>query len=352
MTFRSQLDCKRNPERKSGHGIATMKLSDVVTAIQSANGASAPLYLWGAPGIGKTAIVQAAAELLGIELLTLRVNLLEPVDFLGLPCPAADGDRVKWLAPDFLPRPGTTGLLFLDEFAQAPQATQCAAMRLVDHLPDGWQVVAASNRTTDRAGAGQVATHVLSRFTHLEVDASRQDWQVWAQRSGIAPQVRAFIDFRPALLFSFDAAQVQKDRAHCSPRAWHRISRLMNTPDDLKNELFAGTVGQGPAAEFIGFLQIYANCPSPDLILADPINTPVPTDPSALFAICAALADRARTLEPAKLASLITYLAKLPIEFGAVLMTDVLAVAPTVLTIPAAGAWINKHKHIFASPRA
>ncbi len=329
-----------------------MKLSDVVQSIQAANGASAPLYLWGAPGIGKTAIVQAAAELLGIELLTLRVNLLEPVDFLGLPVPSADAQRVQWLSPDFMPRAGTRGLLFLDEFAQAPQATQCAAMRLVDHLPDDWQVIAASNRSTDRAGAGQVATHVLSRFTHLDVDVSREDWQSWAAGAGIRAEVRAFIDFRPQLLFSFDAQTAQKDRANCSPRAWHRVSRILATaPESIRLELLTGTIGAGPAAEFCGFLRIFAECPNPDAILADPAQTPIPREPSALFAVCAALADRARTLAANKLPALVTYLTRLPIEFGALLITDVLAVAPSVLMIPAAGAWINQHKETFAGSR-
>lgn len=330
-----------------------MKLTDVISTIQSANSAGAPLYLWGAPGIGKTAIVSAAAELLGIELLTLRVNLLEPVDFLGLPSPSEDGQRVKWLAPDFLPCAETRGILFLDEFAQAPQATQCAAMRLVDNLPDSWQVIAASNRSTDRAGAGQVATHVLSRFTHVDVEVSRSDWQQWAAGAGINPAVRAFIDFRPGLLFSFDAKTVQADRANCSPRSWHRVSRLLPTLTDATQlEVLTGTIGAGAAAEFVGFLRIFAELPAPDAILADPAGTAIPREPSALFAVCAALADRARTLPANKLPALVTYLTRLPVEFGAVLITDVLSIAPTILTIPAAGAWINQHKEIFTSSRA
>ncbi len=252
-----------------------MKTSEILSAIQCANAARTALYIWGAPGIGKTAIVSAAAELLGIELLTLRVNLLEPVDFLGLPVPHADGKRVQWLVPDFMPSPETRGLLFLDEFAQAPQATQCAAMRLVDHLPDSWQVVCASNRSTDRAGAGQVATHVLSRFSHLEVEVSREEWQQWALKNNIRAEVRAFIDFRPGLLFEFDAATVQKERANCSPRSWERASRILNSaPDSIRFEMLTGTIGAGPAAEFEGFLRIFRDCPPPDSILANPITSP------------------------------------------------------------------------------
>jgi hypothetical protein len=329
-----------------------MKPTEIVEAIRATNAARAPLYLWGAPGIGKTAIVQQAAELLGIELLTLRVNLLEPVDVLGLPTPHDDGERVRWLTPDFMPRAGTRGLLFLDEFAQAPQATQCASMRMVDHLPDGWHVVAASNRTTDRAGAGQVATHVLDRFTHADFDVSRADWQAWAVRADIRPEVRAFIDFRPSLLFSFDAADRQKTRAGCSPRSWHRASRILATaPEAIRYALLAGTIGEGPAAEFCGFLQVFGNCPSPDTVLSAPDTTSIPREPSSLFALCGALADRAKTLTPARLDALMRYTVRLPLEFGALLMSDCVAVAPQCVTLPTAAAWIKSHQAIFASSR-
>lgn len=329
-----------------------MRPSDVLEAIRASFTARAPLYLWGPPGVGKSAIVTAAAQLLGIELLTLRANLLEPVDVLGLPVPHDDGARVKWLAPEFLPRPETSGLLFVDEFAQAPVSTQCALMRLVDNLPPSWCVVAASNRTTDRAGAGQVATHVLDRFTHIDFEVDRADWHKWAIGAGLRPEIRAFLEFRPGLLFSFDAAARQRDRAGCSPRSWDRASRILATaPDSVRGDLLAGTVGAGPAAEFLGFLRVFADCPAPDLILADPDSTPIPREPSALFAVCAALADRARTLPPPRLDAVVKYLARLPIEFGALLMTDLLAVAPSALMIPAAGAWITAHKEIFVASR-
>lgn len=324
-----------------------MKLSDVSTSIQLANNDHIPLFLWGPPGIGKTAIVKAAADLLGVELVTLRTNLLEPVDFLGLPTP--DGDRVKWLIPDFFPSFGTKGILFLDEFPQAPMATQCAAMRMVDNIPDGWQVIAAGNRATDRAGAGQVATHVLSRFTHLEVDVTREDWKAWALDTGLRSEILSFIDFRPGLLMpEYDPKQVQEHRASCSPRAWHRASNILAVAtDELQLELLKGTVGEGTAAEFIAFLRVFEQCPSADEILSKAETFKVPADPSALYAICGSLADKARTLKKKDCDPLFTFMSRLPVEFAALLATDILRVNVELTAHKTYGKWVTEHNHIW-----
>ncbi len=335
-----------------------MKPSDILNAVRSTYYANAPLAIWGAPGVGKTALAKQARELLGVELgdnfgeIYLRANLIEPIDVTGLPVPNAAGDRVRWLPPEFIPQDGTRGLMIIDELPQATMAVQCALMRLIDERPAGWHVVALGNRATDRAGAGQIATHVLDRFTHVDYDVSREDWQKWACVSGIRPEIRGFIDFRPALLFDFDAAERQKTRAGCSPRSWDRASRILRTASaDIRYELLRGTIGDGPAAELTAFVEIYERCPNPDAILAAPETTPIPSEPSALFAICAALADRAKQLAGPKLESLVKYLSRLPVEFGALLMIDVLSLQPACLSIPAAGAWIGQHKAIFTQSR-
>lgn len=76
-----------------------MKPSDILSAVKACYLAKAPLAIWGAPGIGKTAIATAAhAELASqfgddFQKIYLRANLIEPIDVTGLPIPS--GDCVK-----------------------------------------------------------------------------------------------------------------------------------------------------------------------------------------------------------------------------------------------------------------
>src|SRR5947208_2825514 len=108
------------------------------------------------PGCGKSSVVRQAADQLGLDLIDLRVTLLDPVDLRGLP--RLTDDAAVWVPPAFLPR-GGSGVLFLDELAQAPPLVQAACLQLtLDRrlgeyaLPGGWAVVAAGNRAGDRAG--------------------------------------------------------------------------------------------------------------------------------------------------------------------------------------------------------
>lgn len=336
-----------------------MKPSNIIEAIHDAKKARRALWLWGPPGVGKTAIVAAAAELLGVRLSVTRVVEHEPVDYGGFPIPDSDGRFVNRLVERWLPQEGTEGILFLDELAQATVETQCAAMRVVDHLPDGWQVVAASNRITDRAGARQSPTHVLDRFTHLEYDVVREDWHKWAVMNGVHPLVCGFLDMRPNLLFQFDASKQQTERTSCNPRSWVAVSEILrHCRPELQSEMVSGTVGVGPANELMGYMQIAAELPHPDTILRDPERAIIPTKPDAQFAVCAALTDRLRTLKPNERHPLVKYVVRLPLEFAALAMTDCLTVINAIeggpgnfLSFPEAGSWLTKNQSVFANVR-
>ena len=44
-----------------------------------------PVFIWGAPGIGKSAIVQQFADSLGLECVSLLGSQLAPEDIIGVP---------------------------------------------------------------------------------------------------------------------------------------------------------------------------------------------------------------------------------------------------------------------------
>ena len=71
-------------------------------------------------------------------------------------------------------------------------------------LPDGWAIIAAGNRDSDRAVTTRMPTPLRNRFVHLEFEVDVQEWSEWAIQAGIRPEVISFLRFRPELLSAFD----------------------------------------------------------------------------------------------------------------------------------------------------
>src|SRR5512145_2324234 len=103
--------------RQSNAEGPAMKASSIASALRSMIGARQPVFIWGGPGIGKSAVVAQVADSIRVPVQDVRALLLDPVDLRGLPYLGTDG-RSKWATPDFLPAAGT-GILFLDELNAA-----------------------------------------------------------------------------------------------------------------------------------------------------------------------------------------------------------------------------------------
>jgi hypothetical protein len=322
--------------------VSAVRPTDVSKALAALIPTRRPVYLWGPPGSGKSSVVRQAADALDRRLVDVRATLLDPVDLRGLPHLVRD--TAAWAPPAFLPR-GGTGLLFLDELAQAAPLVQAACLQLTldrkvgeYELPDGWSVIAASNRAEDRAGTHRLITPLLNRFVHLDLDVSADDWQQWAVAAEVSPEVRAFLRYRPALLFRFDPAA--QERAFPTPRAWQFVSDVLpGTPADLLHSVVAGCVGEGPAAEFAGFLKLFRELPDLDQVLARPDTAPVPREPAVLYALVGALVERCRSGR-VLLAGVVTYALRLPEEFAVLTLRDALAVNPKLVGLPAVQQWI------------
>ena len=84
--------------------------------------------IWGAPGIGKSSIVEQVAVAHQLEFVDIRLSQLAPTDLRGLP--VAEAGVSKWFPPEFLPQQGR-GILFLDEINMAPPAMQGMAQQLI-----------------------------------------------------------------------------------------------------------------------------------------------------------------------------------------------------------------------------
>ena len=109
-----------------------MKASDITKVVNKLIVRKLPVFIWGAPGIGKSSIVKQIAAEQDLEFLDLRLSLLDPTDLKGIPFFNAATNEGVWAKPSFLPSgKDSKGILFLDEINTAPPAVQASAYQLV-----------------------------------------------------------------------------------------------------------------------------------------------------------------------------------------------------------------------------
>jgi len=306
-----------------------MKPSSIRAALPNLIRKQRPVFLWGAPGVGKSDVIALIAKDMKLELRDVRLSLLDPVDLKGFPVINAAANQMSWLPPDFLPamkvknKPNTSkGLLFLDEMNTAAPAVQASGYQLVLNrrigeyvLPDGWSVVAAGNRTSDRSVVHTMPAALANRFVHLDFDVNASDWDIWAKDNGMHLDLRAFMRFRSNLLHSFDPKE--NPRAFPSPRSWAFVNDIYknNMAADDEFELIKGTVGEGAATEFLAFTRIVKDLPTVDQVLLDPKHTKVPTEPSAQYAMVTALEAKST---PNNFPRIMEYIGRFAMEFQVV----------------------------------
>lgn len=315
-----------------------MRPAHAIQAVKHCVSIKQPVFLHGSPGVGKSDVVRQVAKDLGYDLIDLRLSQLDPVDLRGVPSVDTEKHLTMWNVPNFFPTEGK-GILFLDEFNSAAQATQAAAYQLVldrklgDYqVPDGWAIVAAGNRASDRAIVNTMSTALKNRFTHVDYDVNHDDWCAWALTSNIHVAVLGFIRFRPSLLNQFDMVgnnQKEKDRvkalkdqqAFATPRSWQFLSRIMdaNPPKDVELDLYTGTVGEAAALELHGYLKHYRSLPDLDALIMNPEKTKVPESPATLYALSTGLAAKAKDHN---FGAIMTYVKRMPTEFQVLTVKD------------------------------
>lgn len=348
--------------------IKQMTFAEAEVAASAYIAADIPLYLAGAPGVGKSALARKIADRdFDGNLWDNRASQLDPVDVRGLPF--VNNGVAEWARPDLFPAADDTrpGLLLWDELSNAAMAVQSALYQVIldrrigKHvIPRNYKMLAAGNRVADRAAAGKLSSALANRFAHIEVVPDLDTWKAWAMhRTGqdaIHPVIIAFLNMRPELLHVMPGAEVKggkhqartwtmdKDAtAFPTPRSWEAVARLMHHAD--VQTLATGLVGAATAGELSGFIKMAVQIPRIEQILSAPKTTPVPEDIAALYAIATALAYYAdRNNFPA----ILDYVKRMPKEFQVLAVSESVKKDPDLVYSPGYAAWAVENQGIAA----
>lgn len=309
--------------------------------------------LTGSPGLGKSDIIRAIAKENGLKVIDLRLSQMDPVDLSGLPFINGENTRSDFLPPAYFPLEGDPipsgyngWLVFFDEINSAPQSIQAASYkiildRMIGQTPIHSKVaiVAAGNKSTDRAITHKMSTALQSRMVHLELEVNHKHWITWANEKEIDYRILAYINFKPDALFQFKPDH--NDCTFASPRTWHFLSDMIKDENEISNDilpLITGTISEGVGREFKAFTQIFESLPTIHDIKNDPTGISVSNEPSINFAITSLIAHHI-TSENAGV--LMQFVVRLPIEFQIVLLRQALAKDKKILTTASVKSWIQ-----------
>lgn len=220
-----------------------------------------PIFIWGAPGIGKSSIVQQFASQLGLPCVSMLGSQLAPEDIIGVP-QIVDGTS-RFCPPSMIAR-SEPYCLFLDELNACTHEVQKAFYSLIhEHrigdyrLPAGSIVIGAGNRAQDAAIVKPMSSALLNRMVHVHLTVSHRDWLEWANQNGIHPTIIEYIQVRPDHLWS---APPKHEEPFSSPRSWHMLSDAMHefgdSMSDQELEVLAyGVLSPHHAGQFKAFLK-------------------------------------------------------------------------------------------------
>lgn len=277
-----------------------VNLAGARALVEASFKANTNIELIGAPGIGKTSIVNALGAKLGVSVESLILSQCDQSDVGGIPVPI--GDQLSRLPVGPIKRASERGsVLFLDEFGNAHSAIKGAALTLLQEryagdtrLHPDTRIVLASNPTDQAEGGHEYGAPTIGRLTRVHVVPDLAEVSAYFETLGAGSTFGAWaLDFaltlaREPRLLQIDPppGSVRAGRAWGSPRAWERALRLVSAlieagyseDSDLVRAAFAGNVSEETGGSFLAIREVRKFLPSIEEIIADPTQARLPAD--------------------------------------------------------------------------
>ncbi len=258
-----------------------------------------PVFIWGPPGIGKSALVRQFAGAVGLPCVSLLGSQLAPEDIIGVP-QIVDG-RSRFCPPTLIAR-DEPYCLFLDELNACSQEVQKAFYSLIlDRrigefvLPEGTIVIGAGNRTEDAAITRPLSSALINRLVHVQLRASARDWLAWAEGAGVHELVVSYLMQRSDHLWS---RPPKHEEPFSTPRGWDMLSRALEAygPSITLEEigiLASGLLTPAHARQFVAFAKLRERAHDLGAILKGERGWPdKPDERDILYVLAQQLRDR------------------------------------------------------------
>lgn len=205
-----------------------------------------PIFLLGAPGVGKTAIMEQIAQELGIALVSysmthhtrqsaLGLPFIEEKEYEGETYQVSEYTMSEIIASvyDVMRDSGIReGILFLDEIncvseTLAPSMLQFLQYKVFGRhkVPEGWVIVTAGNPPEYNKSVREFDVVTMDRLKILDVEADYQVWKEYAKEQGLHSVITGYLDLKKEHFYRIESTV--KGRSYVTARGWEDLSQIL-----------------------------------------------------------------------------------------------------------------------------
>lgn len=205
-----------------------------------------PIFLLGAPGIGKTAVMEQIAQELGIALVSysmthhtrqsaLGLPFISHKEYDGLSYDVSEYTMSEIIASvyDVMEDSGIKeGILFLDEIncvseTLAPSMLQFLQYKVFGRhkVPEGWVIVTAGNPPEYNKSVREFDVVTLDRMKILEVEADYGVWKEYARNKNLHTAILNYLDLKKEDFYQVETTVRGKN--YITARGWEDLSEMI-----------------------------------------------------------------------------------------------------------------------------
>lgn len=217
-----------------------------------------PIFMIGAPGIGKTAIMEQIASEMDIGLVSYSMTHHTRQSAIGLPFIATETyagremrvsrytmSEIIASVYDVIERTGKkNGILFLDEINCVSETLSPAILQFLQYktfgnviLPRGWVIVSAGNPPEYNKSVKDFDIATRDRLKYLQVEENFEVWRKYAYDSNIHGAIIAFLEVNRSWFYV--VRTTTEGQVFATARGWEDLSYAIRLYE--KQEIPVGT---------------------------------------------------------------------------------------------------------------
>lgn len=223
-----------------------------------------PIFLLGAPGIGKTAIMEQVAQELQIGIVSysmthhtrqsaLGLPRIEHHEFDGFEYEASEYTMSEIVSSiyDYMTRTGVRqGILFLDEINCVSETLYPSMLQFLQFktfgkhkVPDDWVIVCAGNPPEYNKSVNDFDIVTLDRLRQIDVVPDYSVWKTYASAKGVHPAVTTFLEAKRECFYRVESLPGGR-KAFVTARGWEDLAELITLYEKLGKTIDLDVVEQ------------------------------------------------------------------------------------------------------------